>query len=218
MFIYDSKRRHLILARHILVVLGAFLSFGCESTLHRQPARQPYSRGQSSERYSATQVTSLNSENELRSDNSPFPAGDPAVRTLVAGDEASTFIPNDTDAAKMFRGLSGKLRRNDMGAVVEADLSYSDVSDEALASIDIFADIVELDLTGTRVHDESLVVLCSSFQNCSLSNSRGLQLLMLESPRSRKFRPWFCWMPRTLMRLTKDFMTLLNGPIFDIYP
>jgi len=68
-------------------------------------------------------------------------------------------VLTDTDAVEMFRRLRGKLRTNDNGTVVEVDLSYSDVTDEALASIEIFQEIKELDLTGTQVHDDSLVIL-----------------------------------------------------------
>ncbi len=85
--------------------------------------------------------------------------GSPIAPPAVASVEPNAAVVSDTDAMEMFRRLRGKLRSDDNGTVVEADLSYSDVNDDALASIAIFREIKELDLTGTQVHDQALVVL-----------------------------------------------------------
>ena len=85
--------------------------------------------------------------------------GSPPATPAVASVEPNAAVVSDTDAMEMFRRLRGKLRSDDNGTVVEADFSYSDVNDDALASIEIFREIKELDLTGTQVHDQALVVL-----------------------------------------------------------
>ena len=73
--------------------------------------------------------------------------------------EEDSAILSAADAAEMFSRLRGKLRVNDNGEVVEADLSFSDVTDEALVSIGLFPEIKELDLTGTQICDDSLTAL-----------------------------------------------------------
>lgn len=73
--------------------------------------------------------------------------------------DADAETQSAADAAEMFRRLRGKLRANDIGEIVEADLSFSDVTSEALVSISLFTEIKELDLTGTQIGDDALTSL-----------------------------------------------------------
>ncbi len=90
----------------------------------------------------------------------PPEAGHLTAETLeTPASEADAGILSAADAAEMFRQLRGKLRANDNGEVVEADLSFSDVTDKALVSIGLFTEIKELDLTGTQICDAALTAL-----------------------------------------------------------
>ena len=88
--------------------------------------------------------------------------------------EADAGILSAADAAEMFRRLRGKLRANDNGEVVEVDLSFSDVTDEALVSIGLFTEIKELDLTGTQICDDALTALYAipDLQSLKLKGTR----------------------------------------------
>lgn len=88
--------------------------------------------------------------------------------------ETDPQILSATDAAEMFRRLRGKLRANDNGVIVEADLSFSDVTDQAFVSIGLFTEIKELDLTGTQISDDALTSLyvISDLQSLKLKGTR----------------------------------------------
>ena len=149
-----NRRARTLLAWHLLAAVSVFTIMGCQAAAYRRHA-QRVSRPQPRAAHDASQSGLTPSA----SDRPQFRSEDQIAASQAAAPEVSPVVLADTDAAEMFRRLRGKLRTNDNGTVVEVDFSYSDVTDEALASIKIFQEIIELDLTGTQVHDDSLVVL-----------------------------------------------------------
>ncbi len=170
----QTRRSQIPYAWHILVAVGTITLMGCQSAAYR---RQPL---QSCRPFSHA-THSCAAENAGQSVISPSASGspqfgsdEPLAAALAATQDSPPFVGSEADVAEVFRRLRGKLRANDLGAIVEADLSYSDVTDEALASLDVFQEIRELDLTGTQVHDESLAVLqkLPNLQSLKLKGTR----------------------------------------------
>ncbi len=71
----------------------------------------------------------------------------------------STEPLTEEEVVAIFREAGGKLRPDNMGQIVEIDLSFSDISDAQLQSIDVFPDVAELDLTGTEIGDDAVPAL-----------------------------------------------------------
>ena len=143
-------------AWHFLVAVGAITIMGCQTAAgRRHPPRSDSSASQSCAKHKAVQSALTPSA----SDRSQFNDDDQIAASSIATQDTDSVVQSEPEVAEMFRRLRGKLRADDTGAIVEADLSYSDVTDETLALIGTFPEIKELDLTGTLVHDESLAVL-----------------------------------------------------------
>ncbi|MEJ7593900.1 MAG: hypothetical protein WKF77_20365 [Planctomycetaceae bacterium] len=161
-------------AWHFLVVVGTVMIMGCQTAAcRRHPQRSFRPDSGTTQSYAACDAgpsvltPSASARPQFKSEVAP-----PA--SPFATQDANPAVQSATDVAESFRRLRGKLRANDDGAIVEADLSYSDINDESLASIEIFQEIKELDLTGTQVHDESLVVLqqLPNLQSLKLKGTR----------------------------------------------
>jgi len=143
-------------AWHFLVAAGAITIMGCQSAAYRRHPQRSYSSAtQSCADHNAVQPALTPSA----SDRSQFNYDDQIAASPIATQDTDSVVQSEPEVAEMFRQMRGKLRADDTGAIVEADLSYSDVTDETLALIKIFPEIKELDLTGTLIHDESLAVL-----------------------------------------------------------
>ncbi len=153
----QNQRTPSRLAGQLLIAITTVTMIGCEAAAYRRHSSRLSSSYSSSTQavtprhaYEPAETLSASARPQFSADAQTAEPSPPAV-------EATASVVSATDALEMFSRMRGKLRADDNGAIVEADLSYSDVTDEALASIDIFQEIKELDLTGTQVHDESLV-------------------------------------------------------------
>lgn len=156
-------------ARCLLLAITSFLMVGCQTTGQRgifgsshnhrrsQASWHPQSTLQTAASVAPSDAEQLNSQ---------------TVQTAASGPDAEVL--STVDAAEMFRRLRGKLRANDNGEVVEADLSFSEVTDDALISISLFKEIRELDLTGTHISDDALTALHSipDLQSLKLKGTR----------------------------------------------
>ena len=171
-----NRRARTLLAWHLLAAVSVFTIMGCQAAAYRRNA-QRVSRPQPRAAHDASQSGPTPSASDRSEDQiAASQAAAPEVRPVVLA---------DTDAAEMFRRLRGKLRTNDNGTVVEVDLSYSDVTDEALASIEIFQEIrgmtslskipslVLLDASNTAVTDDGLAHASqwTSLRYLSLNNT-----------------------------------------------
>ena len=160
--------------RHFLIAVGAITIMGCQTATYRRHPQQTCQTHSSATRSCAAANIAQAELTASASERSQFSSDEPTGASSTATQNASPVVPSETDVAEMFRRLRGKLRADDNGAVVEADFSYSDITDEALVSIGIFQQIRELDLTGTDVHDESLAVLqqLPNLQSLKLKGTR----------------------------------------------
>jgi tetratricopeptide (TPR) repeat protein len=76
----------------------------------------------------------------------------------------------EEEIVSIYRNAGGKLRPNQDGNIVEIDLSFSQITDKNLLSVDVFPHLTEMDLTGSQIHDESIVALQK------LNNLRAVKL------------------------------------------
>lgn len=165
----NNSRMHFPFARCLLTAIATFVMIGCQTPSQRgifgssHRNRNAHSYGNSQPPYHDSELVPQPEAGHL---------SDETLQTPVS--EADAGILSAADAEEMFRRLRGKLRANDNGEVVEADLSFSDVTDEALVSIGLFTEIKELDLTGTQICDDALT---------SLYAIRDLQSLKLKGTR-----------------------------------
>ena len=169
-----KRRAQTRFAWQFLVVVGSVTIMGCQTTAYRRDPQRAYRPDSSATQSCAARNAVQSGFTPPASARSQFSSEDPSVASPVATQDSNPAVQSDSDVAEIFRRLRGKLRANDNGAIVEADLSYSDITDETLASIEIFQEIKELDLTGTQVHDESLVVLqqLPNLQSLKLKGTR----------------------------------------------
>lgn len=158
----------------LLVASVTITIMGCQTAAYRRHSHHPGRSCSSATQPCAPQHSVQPRLTPSASDRSQFSAAEQAVGTPTATQDTASVVRSEAEVAEMFRRLRGKLRANDNGAIVEADLSYSDVTDEALNSIDIFQEIKELDLTGTQVHDASLAALqhLPNLQSLKLKGTR----------------------------------------------
>jgi tetratricopeptide (TPR) repeat protein len=175
----NTQRTSSRIVRLLLIATSAAMIAGCQTPAYRRHP-QRVQRPHSCNTYTSAPGNScgcalthfasarpqFSEESQAAGQMSPIPEATPA--------EGAASV----DAADMFRTLRGKLRADGNGAIVEADLSFSDVTDEALSSIDQFPEIKELDLTGTQVHDDSLVVL-QHLPNLQSLKLKGTQISSL---------------------------------------
>ncbi|MCA9009827.1 MAG: hypothetical protein KDB01_08775 [Planctomycetaceae bacterium] len=155
----QSERTSASAAWHLLVIVSTVALTGCQTAVWRQHVpRWPHSHACRASACVPSGSCSAAQPASYSGVSAAGPDSQSATPAITSAEPIATVL-SDTDAMEMFRRLRGKLRSDDNGTVVEADLSYSDVNDDALASIEIFREIKELDLTGTQVHDQSLVVL-----------------------------------------------------------
>ncbi len=157
-----------------LVAVATITIMGCQTAAYRQHPQRPRRSYSTATQPCAPQNAASPVLTPSASDNSQFNSNEQTAGTPTPAPEANSVVRSEVEVAEMFRRLRGKLRADDNGAIVEADLSYSDVTDEALTAIDIFQEIKELDLTGTQVHDASLVVLqqLPNLQSLKLKGTR----------------------------------------------
>lgn len=156
-------------ARVLLLATTVSVMIGCQATGQRGISGRPH--GHRCAQGSANcQPTFQNSVGVPQPHTEEFNSETPD--TSVS--ETDPQILSAADAAEMFRRFRGKLRANDNGVVVEADLSFSDVTDEALVSIGLFTEIKELDLTGTQICDDALTSLYAipDLQSLKLKGTR----------------------------------------------
>jgi len=166
--------------RSLLIVACAGIIAGCQTPAYRRnahhlppqcPATHPCNSCASIQTPTSTAGSEFNNQKQI------------AEVTPATTEPTTDGGTADKEALEMYRQMRCKMRADDNGAIIEADLSFSDITDDALASIDLFPEIKELDLTGTSVHDESLVVLqyLPKLQSLKLKGTRisspGMALL-----------------------------------------
>ena len=150
----NNPRVQLLFARCLLMTVTTFVMVGCQTPGQRGTLGSSYrNRGANGYENPQTHLQDAAAVPQPTAEDSNAEIFQPPVS------EEDSAILSAADAAEMFRRLRGKLRVNDNGEVVEADLSFSDVTDEALVSIGLFPEIKELDLTGTQICDDSLTAL-----------------------------------------------------------
>ena len=165
----NNPRVQFPFARCLLIAITTLVMVGCQTPGQHgifgssRRSRSTYSTGNSPAHFQNAPSVQQPSAGQLESDTSQ-----------AQPSEANPEILTAADATEMFRRLRGKLRANDDGDVVEADLSFSDVTDEALVSIGLFAKIKELDLTGTQISDDALTALYAipDLQSLKLKGTR----------------------------------------------
>lgn len=153
----QNQRTPSRLAGQLLIAVTTVAMIGCQAAAHRRHSARVLSSSSLSTQAVAPRYAYESAETPSASSRPQFSADAETAESSPAAVEATSAVVSAADALEMFSRMRGKLRADDSGAIVEADLSYSDVTDESLASIDLFSEIKELDLTGTQVHDESLV-------------------------------------------------------------
>ncbi len=159
-----------------LVAVGAITIMGCETAGFRRHAPRSYRSCDIAAQLGGSPHSGRSALIPSASARSQYsPVEEIAVAPVVTTLDTSVVVQTQTEVAEIFRRLRGKLHADENGAILEADLSYSDVADEALASIVIFSEIKELDLTGTVVHDASLVVL-QQLPNLQSLKLKGTQI------------------------------------------
>lgn len=170
----NNPRVQFQFARCLLIAVTASVMIGCQTTGQRGISGRSH-RSSSPYASANSQPTSQNSGSQ---NSSALPQPHPEISASDGFQPPATEVdpgfPSVTDAAEMFRRLRGKLRANDNGEIVEADLSFSDVTDEALVSIGLFTEIKELDLTGTQIRDDALTSLyaITDLQSLKLKGTR----------------------------------------------
>ena len=169
-----NHRAQPLFACHFLAVVCAVTMMGCQTAAYRRHQPRSYRSFSSASQSFAAHNALESALTPSASVGSQFSPDEQSAASPTATQDMDSVIQSEAEVAEMFRHLRGKLRANDNGAIVEADLSYSDVTDEALTSIEIFQEIRELDLTGTQVHDASLVVLqqLPNLQSLKLKGTR----------------------------------------------
>ncbi len=154
----NRRRVHFSAGWITLLAVSAVTVLGCHSAANRRDP-QPLARPS----YLPSQMPVVQNDQE---ESLSFSASDvilPATEVDGANDlfagELSPVIISESEAKELISRVRGKLRASDDGVIVEADLSFSDVSDDQLVSLEAFPEIRELDLTGTQIHDRGLAVL-----------------------------------------------------------
>ena len=95
-----------------------------------------------------------------RPDNSFPPAADIQMPdSLPEPASPESELLSEDEATEAFRRSGGKLKPNESGAIVEIDLSFSNITDSLLLTVGTFPEVSELDLTGTEIHDSSMAGL-----------------------------------------------------------
>jgi len=154
----QERRSHFRGTRLILLAVGAVTVMGCQSASRW---RHPQGLARPSSLPSQMSVAQSDHDDVL----SPSASDAMLSATEVDGandlfaEELGPIIISESEAKDLISRLRGKLRASDDGVIVETDLSFSDVSDDQLASLEAFPEIRELDLTGTQIHDRGLAVL-----------------------------------------------------------
>lgn len=141
-----------------LIAIGAVSVMGCQTAAFRRHNHRSVDAGhrqapQLAGQYDIENILTPSPSDSAFSQYPEHASNDPFLATM------NPVVFSETEAKELFNRLKGKLRADESGAIVEADLSYSDVSDEHLPALAAFAEIRELDLTGTQVHDLGLVGL-----------------------------------------------------------
>lgn len=170
----NNSRVQFRFARCLLMAITTFVMIGCQTPGQRGIFGSSH-RNRNAHGSGYSQPAFHDSASVPQPEAGQTEAGDLSAETFqTPAAEADPGILSAADAAEMFRRLRGKLRANDNGEVVEADLSFSDVTDEALVSIGLFKEIKELDLTGTQICDDALTALYAipDLQSLKLKGTR----------------------------------------------
>lgn len=157
------------------IAFAGCAAFLCVSSGCRSVSRNPLSRHSVSSTASHGPSQNLQRPYETSVVDDALVADDASVV-----EEASPFTedPNagllmpmtEDEVVAVYRKCGGKLRPNDSGAIVEIDLSFSEIADSQLGEITVFPEVAELDLTGTNIQNSGLAPLRS------LSNLRSVKL------------------------------------------